>query len=128
MVVERLDCGSDCAGAIGSKPLSRKPGGGPRIRDSGVSGTGGSPTKRSESIPAGPVRPDIAVSGSACRSGAPEPSHVLKEMGLEDKDAHCAIRISLGPDNTREDIDRTISAIDEAIHQSKDIIRFVSCR
>ncbi|NIT90317.1 MAG: cysteine desulfurase NifS, partial [Gemmatimonadetes bacterium] len=35
-------------------------------------------------------------SGSACKSGNPDPSHVLRAMGLSDEDAHCAVRMSLG--------------------------------
>lgn len=48
---------------------------------------------------------DIAVSaGSACSSGKVEPSHVLKAMGVNDKIAKCAIRVSLGKHNTAADI------------------------
>lgn len=47
----------------------------------------------------------ICVSnGSACTSGAIEPSHVLSGIGLEDKLANSSIRVSLGKDNTAEDI------------------------
>lgn len=47
----------------------------------------------------------ICVSnGSACTSGAIEPSHVLSGIGLEDKLANSSIRVSLGKDNTTEDI------------------------
>lgn len=87
------------------------------------------PGIRGESLVMALDQKGIAVSsGSACRSGAPDPSHVLMAMGLEPSEAHCAIRISLGPDNTGEDISRTIDVIDEVVHRSKDIIRFVACR
>ncbi len=87
------------------------------------------PGIRGESLVMALDRKGIAISsGSACRSGAPEPSHVLTAMGLEPSEAHCAVRISLGPDNTEEDIDRTIAAIDEVVHKSRDVIRFVACR
>jgi cysteine desulfurase len=51
-------------------------------------------------------RAGIAVSsGSACASGSLNPSHVLLAMGIERDVARCAIRISLGKDNTQADVD-----------------------
>lgn len=48
---------------------------------------------------------NICVSnGSACTSGAVEPSHVLKGIGLPDKLANSSIRISFGKDNTVEQV------------------------
>jgi cysteine desulfurase len=48
---------------------------------------------------------DIAVSaGSACSSGKIETSHVLKAMGVNDKIASCAVRVSLGRHSTAADI------------------------
>lgn len=53
----------------------------------------------------------IAVSsGSACSSGTVRPGHVLKAMGASDAEALGAMRISLGWHNTREDIDRFVTA------------------
>ena len=53
----------------------------------------------------------IAVSaGSACSSGKVKASHVLAAMGVAPDLARCAIRISLGPDNTGAEIDRLIAA------------------
>lgn len=46
-----------------------------------------------------------ASSGSACTSGSLEPSHVLLSMGIPHELAHGSIRITLGRDNTPEDID-----------------------
>lgn len=46
-----------------------------------------------------------ASSGSACTSGSLEPSHVLLSMGIPHELAHGSIRITLGRDNTAEDID-----------------------
>ena len=48
-----------------------------------------------------------ASSGSACSSGAREPSHVLKAMGIADKDIRGSIRISLGPDTTIDHMQQT---------------------
>jgi cysteine desulfurase len=44
-------------------------------------------------------------SGSACTSGSLEPSHVLLAMGLDHATAHGSVRLTLGIDTTREDID-----------------------
>lgn len=54
----------------------------------------------------------LAVStGSACSSGAIEPSHVLTAMGLSRDQAKSSIRFSLGKQNTAEDIDFALSVI-----------------
>lgn len=45
-----------------------------------------------------------ASSGSACSSGSVEPSHVLLAMGLEPQRTKGAVRMTLGRDNTEEDI------------------------
>jgi len=50
-------------------------------------------------------------SGSACSSGAVEPSHVLLAMGLSAEDARSCVRFSLGPGNTVEQVDGLIEAV-----------------
>jgi cysteine desulfurase len=50
-------------------------------------------------------------SGSACSSGAVEPSHVLLAMGLSPEDARSSVRFSLGPGNTAEQVDSLIEAV-----------------
>jgi len=67
-------------------------------------------------------------SGSACRSGSPKPSHALLAMGLTEEQAHCAIRLSLGVDTTREHIVRTLAAMEKVVHDSLSSVRFVPCR
>ncbi len=53
----------------------------------------------------------IAVSaGSACSSGKVGTSHVLRAMGVEEKHARCAIRVSLGPETTHHEIERFLHA------------------
>lgn len=42
--------------------------------------------------------------GSACHSARPEPSHVLRAMGLTEADAYATVRFSLGPETTSEDL------------------------
>lgn len=55
---------------------------------------------------------NIAVSsGSACASGAGQPSPVLTAMGIEDLLAKSAIRISLGKQNTEADCEQFITAL-----------------
>jgi cysteine desulfurase len=50
-------------------------------------------------------------SGSACSSGAVEPSHVLLAMGLRPEDARSSVRFSLGPQNTETEVDGLIEAV-----------------
>lgn len=60
----------------------------------------------------------ICVSnGSACTSGAVEPSHVLSGMGVEDKLAKSSIRISLGKQNTEEDIHFFVEKLDAVLNR-----------
>lgn len=49
--------------------------------------------------------------GSACSSGAVEPSRVLTQMGIDRKTARSSLRFSLGRTNTREEVDRAIEII-----------------
>jgi len=58
-----------------------------------------------------------ASTGSACSSTKLEASHVLTAIGLEQQDAHGSLRISLGRENTEEDIDYAITAITEVVEQ-----------
>ena len=67
-------------------------------------------------------------SGSACKAGNPEPSHVLRAIGLDDEAAHCAVRMSLGVGTTGEDIAYTLEALGEVIRDSASSVRFVACR
>jgi cysteine desulfurase NifS len=68
------------------------------------------------------------ASGSACHSGSPEPSHALLAMGLTAEEAHCALRFSLGYGTCEDDIDRTLKLLEEVIHRSKHMVRFVACK
>ncbi len=87
------------------------------------------PGFRGESIVLAMDQRGISISsGSACRSGAPEPSHALLAMGLTDQEAHCALRFSLGIMNTSEEVDMTLSALEEIIVDSKTIVQFIPCR
>jgi len=60
----------------------------------------------------------IATStGSACSSIKLEPSHVLMAIGLKEVEAHGSLRISLGNENTEEDIEYTLTAIKEVVEK-----------
>jgi cysteine desulfurase len=54
-------------------------------------------------------------SGSACSSGAVEPSHVLLALGLSREDARSSVRFSLGPGNTVDEVDGLIEAVQESV-------------
>jgi cysteine desulfurase len=54
-------------------------------------------------------------SGSACSSGDTEPSYVLQAMGVGRELARGAIRVSLGKDNHREEIDRFVACLKEQV-------------
>ncbi|MEG0638939.1 MAG: cysteine desulfurase NifS [Clostridia bacterium] len=47
-------------------------------------------------------------SGSACTSGSLDPSHVLLAIGLPHEIAHGSLRLSLGTENTDEDVDKVL--------------------
>lgn len=60
----------------------------------------------------------ICVSnGSACTSGAVEPSHVLKGIGLPDKLANSSIRISFGKDNTEKQIHFFLDKLENVLNR-----------
>jgi cysteine desulfurase len=54
-------------------------------------------------------------SGSACSSGALNPSHVLLAMGLTHEEAHGSLRITLGHSNTEEEIDYFLDVLPEIV-------------
>ena len=60
-------------------------------------------------------------SGSACASGQAEPSHVLKAIGVPIELAKGSLRLSLGHDNTEEDIDQVIETLPKIIDRLRSI-------
>ena len=54
-------------------------------------------------------------SGSACSSGLPQPSHVLLAMGLSEDIASSALRITLGKENTKEEIDYLVDELEKIV-------------
>lgn len=66
----------------------------------------------------GRVQPMLAAStGSACTSGIPEPSHVLRAIGLSDRSASASLRLSLGRNTTDGDVDDAVGIIHEALDE-----------
>ncbi|HCV43189.1 MAG TPA: IscS subfamily cysteine desulfurase [Bacteroidetes bacterium] len=64
---------------------------------------------------------DIAVSsGSACSSASPEPSHVLRAIGLGDEDVLSSIRFGLGRFTTAEEIDYTINRVVQTMKAARE--------
>lgn len=60
----------------------------------------------------------ICVSnGSACTSGAMEPSHVLEGIGLDQKTANSSIRVSLGKQNTADQIDFFLEKLEVVVER-----------
>jgi cysteine desulfurase len=58
----------------------------------------------------------LAVSGgSACQSGATEPSHVLTAMGLSPARARASVRFSLSRMTTEEEVDAALAIVPEAV-------------
>lgn len=58
-----------------------------------------------------------ASTGSACTSGSADPSHVLLAMGLPVELAHGSLRLTLGKDNTDEDVDIVLEALPSVIEK-----------
>ena len=59
--------------------------------------------------------------GSACSSGAVEPSHVLTAIGLSTEEARGSLRFSLGRHTTREEIDFALLVIPETVERLREI-------
>lgn len=56
-------------------------------------------------------------SGSACNEGVATPSHVLKAIGLSDEEALSSIRITIGHQNTKEEIDEAAEIIKQLVER-----------
>ncbi len=58
-----------------------------------------------------------ASSGSACTSGSLDPSHVLLAIGLPHEIAHGSLRMTLGEENTMEEMDYVVDNIKEIVER-----------
>lgn len=62
-----------------------------------------------------------ASSGSACTSGSLDPSHVLLAIGLPHEIAHGSLRMTLGEDTTKEDVDTVVDALKEIVQNLRNM-------
>ena len=60
-------------------------------------------------------------SGSACTSGSLDPSHVLLAIGLPHEIAHGSLRLTLGEDTTKEDLDYTVDKLKEIVQNLRNM-------
>ncbi len=69
-----------------------------------------------------------ASSGSACSSGAVEPSHVLRAMGVPAEEAFGSLRLTLGRENTEEDVDYVLEVLPPIVERLRAISPLVQNR
>ncbi|RQD70573.1 MAG: cysteine desulfurase NifS [Tindallia sp. MSAO_Bac2] len=62
-----------------------------------------------------------ASSGSACTSGSLDPSHVLLSLGLSHEMAHGSLRLTLGDQNTKEEIDYVLEQLPPIVQRLRDM-------
>jgi cysteine desulfurase len=58
-----------------------------------------------------------ASTGSACTSAKPEPSHVLRSLGLDESRTRGSLRFGLGRFNTAEEVEYAIGAVSECVRR-----------
>jgi cysteine desulfurase len=59
--------------------------------------------------------------GSACQSGAADPSHVLLAIGLSKELANASIRFSLGRSSADEDVDEVLRVLPDAVERARKV-------
>ena len=65
---------------------------------------------------------DIAVSsGAACTSANPEPSHVLRAIGVSDEMARASLRFGLGRWTTAEEVDYAVEKISSLVTRLREV-------
>lgn len=65
-----------------------------------------------------------ASTGSACSTGALEPSHVLLALGLTHEQAHGSLRVTLGRENTEEEVDYFLDVLPGVVSKLREISPF----
>lgn len=64
-----------------------------------------------------------ASSGSACTAGSQEISHVLRAIGLSEEEAKGSLRLTVGPENTEEEIAETVRTIKAIVEDLRTMFR-----
>jgi cysteine desulfurase len=67
-----------------------------------------------------------ASTGSACSTSSLEPSHVLLAIGLPHEQAHGSLRLTLGRENTEEDVDYFLAHLPGVVSKLREISPFNS--
>lgn len=62
-----------------------------------------------------------ASSGSACTSGALDPSHVLLALGLKQEEASGSLRLTLSEENTKEELDYVVESLKEIVGRLREM-------
>ncbi len=62
-----------------------------------------------------------ASTGSACSSGSLSPSHVLLSLGMKAEEAHGSLRLTLGKNTTKKEIEYTISKLKNIIEKLRKV-------
>lgn len=62
-----------------------------------------------------------ASTGSACTSGSVDPSHVLVALGLPPEWSHGSLRLTLGKENTEDDIETVIAALPGVVEKVRSL-------
>ncbi len=87
------------------------------------------PGLRGESLVVAMDQQGISLSsGSACKTGSPDPTHVLLAMGKSAEQAHCAVRLSLSAATTEADVDETVVAVERVLREMETTVRFLPCK
>jgi len=87
------------------------------------------PDLRGESLVVAMDQRGVALSsGSACKAGSPDPTHVLLAMGRSNAEAHCSVRFSLSHETTEQDVEDALNALAEVLEEMATTIRFLSCK
>src|SRR3546814_9094520 len=73
------------------------------------------------------LQPDVVLArGSACTSGIPEPSHVLRAMGLDANEAAEVVRLCTAPTTCNSEIEMAVQCIAEAAVRDRKSTRLTS--
>jgi cysteine desulfurase len=65
-----------------------------------------------------------ASTGSACSVKKQKPSHVLKAVGFSYEEITGSLRLSIGPQNTKDEIDFTVSVLSDIIAELRNLSPF----